>query len=837
MSDETKQCPFCGEEIKAIAKKCRFCGEMLEERAESKSAPKQYSLLKQISGILSSYTQKLADFIEKLSGGNKLKKKKIILSIAGSLLIILIVIIVAICSAEKVEHVDLPLGRPDYQLLEFSEKGDLRAVKFLIVKRKAKVNGAVYKHNNETALHIALRNKFNDIAEYLIKKGADVNALDANQNPPFVYPLQNGDYQMMEMLLDNDAEKFTGSVFYAVNTDNVKLLKFLIDNDFPINIATINKDTPLHIAVKSNKSLEIIKLLLKYKANVNTVDITGDTPLHSALKNKRSLEIVKLLLQNKANANAVDGKGDAPLHIALKNNRSSEIVKLLLQNKANANAVDGTGNTALHLAVTEFFAMPYSSSLKFSPHMNSANYVRILLTANIDINKKNRQGNTALQLTGNIDVINQLLSRKATVIRKEDDRRIYSLLHSEYASAERIEALFKAGSNPEFYDRNARSTALKVAAQKKNIPAVNMIIKYSGFAKGQSMHDTGTAEYMVDMPNQVKTMIDKGKHLNSIEITALPLHITKYYLQKNIGGKLSHLELGSLLSKLVKSNNFIERCKNEGWNSLIVKTVDTVTWGNIFMLAFNKNFELATALIPKLIERKNYSEDSTDRRHAIESVMESNDENLILTLLKSGKVPENMINLENIIYRDQYKLLKAIASQKINLNINSEKNPLLIAIGTHDIQAVKILLETGVSPATQIDATWNNLISYMKDIRDEKSGAFIVRVEGHNILKYSVAEYAFAEAEKVKSVYDESVISTAAKIADLCLNKLPPDYLATRGLYFSLCRNDLLDADKFIQLGANLNSPDVKTALAEIWSKQGQYKNVRDWFKKHKLKN
>jgi uncharacterized protein (DUF983 family) len=39
MTEATKRCPFCAEEILAVAKKCKHCGSMLDESAAAPSKP------------------------------------------------------------------------------------------------------------------------------------------------------------------------------------------------------------------------------------------------------------------------------------------------------------------------------------------------------------------------------------------------------------------------------------------------------------------------------------------------------------------------------------------------------------------------------------------------------------------------------------------------------------------------------------------------------------------------------------------------------------------------------------------------------------------------------
>ncbi|KAL8837656.1 MAG: hypothetical protein Q9205_006706 [Flavoplaca limonia] len=199
--------------------------------------------------------------------------------------------------------------------------GHYRAVEFL-VKHGANVNALMI--NRFTPLHLAASAHHAEVVRYLIENGADVNAQDAQGQTP----LFKSDGQVTRMLA-------------ARANPNVK------DN---------NVNTPLHCAAFDNH-LEAIKVLKEANLDVNIQNREGKTALWIVCDRAdefnldRSLEIMDTLLRRKANPNIACHQGRPPLELCILNDQV-KLVDCLIDSGADAIFRTREGDTLLHLAAT-----------------------------------------------------------------------------------------------------------------------------------------------------------------------------------------------------------------------------------------------------------------------------------------------------------------------------------------------------------------------------------------------------------------------------------------------------------------------------------------------------
>ncbi len=173
----------------------------------------------------------------------------------------------------------------------------------------------------ESLLHICARNAYLESFKWLLKQGLELEAQTLNKETP---------------------------LFYAVKSNNYTMMKFLIEEGTNTNHKNIYNRTALQEAViEGNKTY---KLLLENTNDLNNKDIYGNNLIFDAVSNG-SNEIVNTILKNKKiDINCINNDKNTILHkeSVLKNH---ELALNLLENGANPTLVDKNGKNFLFYAI------------------------------------------------------------------------------------------------------------------------------------------------------------------------------------------------------------------------------------------------------------------------------------------------------------------------------------------------------------------------------------------------------------------------------------------------------------------------------------------------------
>ncbi|XDV45025.1 hypothetical protein PO909_013203 [Leuciscus waleckii] len=266
----------------------------------------------------------------------------------------------------------------------------------LLLRKGANVN----EKNKDflTPLHLAAEKSHNDIIEVLVKHQAKVNAVDNLGQTALHHAAHCGHLQTCHMLLSAGCDPLITSLqgFSPSQIASQSIQEILKEGTF-----TGNSDTDRQLLEASKSGdLEVVKKLCTLQ-NVNCRDVEGrqSTPLHFAAGYNR-VAVVEYLLLHGADVHAKDKGGLVPLHNACSYGHY-EVAELLVIHGAVVNVADLWKFTPLHEAAAK----------------GKYEICKLLLQHGADPTKKNRDGNTPLDLVKDEDTdIQDLLRGDAALL-------------------------------------------------------------------------------------------------------------------------------------------------------------------------------------------------------------------------------------------------------------------------------------------------------------------------------------------------------------------------------------------------------------------------------------
>ena len=267
----------------------------------------------------------------------------------------------------------------------------------LMIRRGANVNARnAYGY---TPLHLASTYPAS-MAALLISKGADVNATASGGWSPLQYAVHERNTNMAALLLDHSAnidirdDKGRTALDLATEAGDRDMLLPLYK---AYNLRVPDKVTftveGVNMMIQNNRPIrDILATMDQDPGLVNRPDQNGRTLLHHAAW-RSEMRVVQRLLEKKADVNARDGRKQTPLHEMLSCFPTTANLTVLLDHGADVTVRDESGYTPLHLFVSRMD----------KDHMGPATFqvapaiVSLLIGRGSDVNSRDAEGESILQ--------------------------------------------------------------------------------------------------------------------------------------------------------------------------------------------------------------------------------------------------------------------------------------------------------------------------------------------------------------------------------------------------------------------------------------------------------